>query len=263
MRMPRVLAGCVVVAAVAAAGCVSSVDDQPPADPPVVPEILYTHVWSAEPGVDLLSRGAELVRATYEAGEFASFAGVYNSYPGYARAVGAPVPWQDPNKLEQLVWAKPVDPVTPKPGTYYNHIVNYVVDNYGISADVCTYGIPATPEVAASKEVIWSFAYAVALDNHGGEPGKAGIPDEDAAAHDVRAERIPRWDVFEGWNISRIDLHDPGTIPAACGDWWKERFPEFVHYAPGVNGVKSPPGYVIPVEPVAVQYPEWIGPVEG
>ncbi len=48
----------------------------------------YSQVWSAEPGIDLFGRGAELVRASLEAGQYAALYSIGTTFPGYLESFG-------------------------------------------------------------------------------------------------------------------------------------------------------------------------------
>ncbi|RJO76538.1 hypothetical protein D5S18_09580 [Nocardia panacis] len=221
--------------------------------------IAYTEVWSADTGIDLFSRGAELVRATSEAGYLTQFAGVDKSYPGYNRAVGAPVSWHDEDKSEKLAWSNPVDPVIPKPGTFYNHITDYAASDTQITASVCSYGISAVASTRPASTQVLNDAVQIHLSNYAPTPGVAGIPDIDPTKRDPRGHRVPTWNVFGTWTVARIKFHTRDSIPAGCTDWWQQQFPDFIR-SPNYNFLTAPPGYQPPVHPIVEQYPEWIGP---
>ena len=88
-----------------ASGCDSESDA--PTDRTTQPDVLYSNVWSADSDVDLFSRGAELIRATYEAGIYATYVGADDSYPGYRGAVGEPTGPGNEDKREYFTWRKP------------------------------------------------------------------------------------------------------------------------------------------------------------
>lgn len=80
------------------AALVSSCTTQPnshaPGDRDTPPDFepIYTSSWSAEPGIDLLSREAELIRATFESSWQTEMYSITNSFPGYREAIGYPHP---------------------------------------------------------------------------------------------------------------------------------------------------------------------------
>ncbi len=247
---------------VGAAGCSSTKTPPNSENSKQEPAISYTHVWSADQGIDLFSRGAELIRGTFEAGYLTQFVGVGKSYPGYTEAVGEPASWRDENKSERWVWSEP-DPYVKmiKPGTYYSHIVNYSASDTQITADVCSYGLSVAHSSHPDSPWVLDDSAQVQLTNIGNTPGLPGIPDDDPAGHATSGHRSPNWNIFDSWHVTRIKKYADGAIPAACADWWIQQFPTFSR-SPDGNFVTSPPDFQIPIHPVAVQYPEWIGPSE-
>ncbi|WP_227979303.1 hypothetical protein [Nocardia spumae] len=224
------------------------------------PAIPYTHVWSADRGVDLFSRGAELVRGTYEAGRYTRYVGVDRSYPGYNRAVGAPVSWHNEDKSERLVWSEINDPANPGRWTFYNYITNFSASETQISADVCSYVIPSAAGKPDSPWVL-DDSTQIQLTNTGKTPGPPGIPDGNQPGHATSGHWSPTWNIFGSWQVTRIKNYVNYANPDACMDWWIQQFPTFTR-PPHGKFVTSPPDYQPPIHPVAVQYPEWIGPSE-
>ena len=106
-----------------------------------------------------------------------------------------------------------------------------------------------------------NMAFRVELERTDDDPGQPGVPDADAAEQDPRAHRVPTWNVFEGWKVTKLHYLrrlNGDVIPQGCTDWWQQQFPAF---APNASGNLVPPaGFEPPTMPVAVQYPEWIGP---
>lgn len=229
-------------------------------DHPQEPAIPHSHIWSADEGVDLLSRGAELVRGTYEAGRYTRYVGVDRSYPGYNQAVGAPVSWHDEDKSERWVWSEINDPANPGRWTFYDHITNYSASDTQIFADVCSYVIPSA---AGKPDYPWVLddSTQIQLTNTGTTPGLPGIPDDDQLGHAANGHRSPTWNIFGSWQVTRIKKYENYANPEACTNWWVQQFPTFAR-SPYGNFVTSPPDFQLPVHPVAVQYPEWIGPPE-
>ena len=74
----------VLIAAMLLAGCSG---DSPEPVEPTRPAIPYTMIWSAADGIDVQKRAGELVRAAFDGGEMAAWAGVEHSFPGFADAV--------------------------------------------------------------------------------------------------------------------------------------------------------------------------------
>ncbi len=222
------------------------------------PTIPYTHVWSADAGTDLFSRGAELVRGTAEAGYYTRYVGVDRSYPGYNKAVGAPVSWHNEDKTETLVWSDVNDPAKPGLWTFYDHITNYAANDSHITADVCSYNVP---EAAGKSNGPWVLndSVRIQLTNTEKTPGAPGIPDDSLDRRAANGHRSPNWNIFGTWQVTHIKRYTVDTNPAACVDWWLQQFPGFAR-SPYGNFVTSPPDFQRPNHPVAVQYPEWIGP---
>lgn len=257
-RRGRAVGGILLVS-VLAAGCgpAAPTDGMPPPPAPA-PEILYSNVWSADPGVDLLSRGSELIRASVEAAELTFFVGIDHSYPGYKKAVRGPRNWNDPDFDEHGTWLEPVGS-SQRPGTYFRHITDYSVTDSTIKATVCEYRL--YPEPAGTLDPL-SAAWQVELENAGTTPGQQGVADGVADGHDPRATLPPDWNVFGTWKVEKLRSIAPAYVPQGCMGWWHEQFPTFAHISKH-NILNAPPGFVEPTMPVAVQYPEWIAPVNG
>ncbi|QDQ89714.1 hypothetical protein FND50_02250 [Rhodococcus sp. WB9] len=225
-------------------------------------EVLYSNVWSADQGVDLFGRGAELVRASYEAGDYTAFVGADNSYPGFTRAVGGEAHHGD-SDIEYFMTSLGVQNDTQAPGTSFAHITAFESTGASVTATVCNYHV--FPENGANISLDpLNMAFRVELARTADDPGQAGVPDTDPAQQDSRAHRVPTWNVFEGWKITKLRYlrrMDGDVIAQGCTDWWQQRFPAF---APNAAGNLVPPaGFEPPTMPVAVQYPEWIGPANS
>ena len=91
--MARIPASALLALSVVAAlstGC-DSESTKPPSDPKTTgdPILPYSSVWSADDGIDLFGRSSELIRAGIEAGEYTSYVGLSETYPGYEQAIGS------------------------------------------------------------------------------------------------------------------------------------------------------------------------------
>lgn len=252
MGSRRVL-GLVMVCA-ALAGCAPSQPRQA-APAAIVPP--YSHVWSADSGVDLFSRGAELVRATVEAHYEAQ---TYDprhtelAYPGYREALIASVVEGGVSEGPD-VWA----------GTQYWHITDFHATDKSVSAWVCGYYIPAVPGHPADpldRNEFLGDIKRVELVNTGWGPGLPGIRDNTPGRHDPRAHVPPTWNVFGTWRITVLTDHlDAGDrYPASCVPFMRARLPVADVDSDGFP--EQPRGFRPPVRPVEVQYPEWIGPAD-
>lgn len=230
------------------------------AEPTVLPpdvDAPFTHVWSGEPGIDLLGRGSELVRAALEAGNLAYYYRFGNSFEGYADAVGAPFDFDSSE-----IWDHQVHPGSdsnePPRVTYRYHIANLIESPTEITADICEETVGAESYISPGG---WpsGFEWTVTLRNAGETSGLPGIPDTDPDGHDPRSRRVPDWNVFGSWEIVQMRTGGRDRVNAhpRCTDWWLERYPSselidgFVYPTEGVG---------VPGGPVAQQYPEWIGP---
>ncbi|APA96500.1 hypothetical protein [Nocardia seriolae] len=222
------------------------------------PDIDYSYVWSASPGVDLFGRPAELVRATLEASQYAYFVGIDESYPGFQKATQQAVDSNDPNADALLSLKAVTSPEKPAPHTTFAHITNLSGNDTEVSAFVCRYDVPA-PNQGGRAERWLARVMQVRLTNSANTPGRAGIADTDPNQTDPRAHMPPNWDVFGNWNVVGAKWVLPDQVPGqGCTAWWHERFPEFAISADG--SLDAPQDWQAPAMPVAAQYPEWIGP---
>lgn len=253
----RVVSAAVAVVCVASiTGCGSSSLPVPDAVP--APKIPYSTVWSADPGVDLFGRGAELIRVTEEATGYSYVSGPEYAYPGYLDAVRDTDSKISPSNPRFYIEGKISNG---KVHTWYRHIIEYSDNSNSVSAIVCSYRLYQEPNVYGSS-IVLSDAARIALVNTAELPGKPGIVDTDVEGHDPRAQRPPVWNVFGNWKITSYTSILGTEIPQGCIDWWKQEFPMFVPDNLGSRALRSPPGYVMPTMPMAVQYPEWIGPTD-
>ncbi|MGW6655492.1 hypothetical protein [Rhodococcus sp. NPDC055024] len=225
-------------------------------DVATVSPLPYTTVWSADPGIDLFGRGAELIRATKESVDSAYAAGMEYAYPGYLDAV---------RDIDSKI--SPANPRFHTDGrandgnvyTWFRHIIDYSDSSNSVSATVCSYRLYQEPRKSDSSMVL-SDSAQITLANTAELPGKPGIIDTDVEGHDPRAQRTPVWNVFGNWKITGYTSILSNAISQGCIDWWKQEFPTFTLDTQGSRAVLPPPGYVMPTMPLAVQYPEWIGP---
>lgn len=253
----------VALAASLVAGCSSNSGSQSPTTTTTsrvrYPDVNYSYVWSADSGVDLVSRPAELVRASFEAWLYSYYVGTDQSYPGFEQAASKAVAANDPN-IDNLLTLKAVtQPEKPYPHTTFAHIAGFSATDTDVSAIVCRYDVAADPTRAPKPETWLSRATVIHLKNTTSNPGRAGIPDTDPDHPDPRAHIPPTWDVFSPWDVTELKGIWPKDIPSpSCTNWWHDRFPEFVTKPDGT--LDAPPNWVPPTMPVGVQYPDWIGP---
>ena len=132
-----------------------------------------------------------------------------------------------------------------------------------MTATVCEYTIypnpgridapPSTAQFALQEAVVVELANSEAASE------TPGIPDANPEKPDPSAHRPPTWDVFGSWKIEKLRVIEPTQLPDGCAQWWRQQFPGSFQ-KPGSNVVRVPADVQIPTQPVAVQYPEWIGP---
>ncbi len=220
----------------------------------------YANVWSAEPETDLFSRGAELVRATFEAGSLTYYVGFTRSFPGYVRALDGAGTRVDSDFREQYRALGGREPI----GVSYDHIIDYAADSSAIKATVCTInsfsGEPGKP-LSASSHV---HAYNVELYNTAAAPGLPGVRDgQDTAHRNNPGQPIPSWDVFGTWRVAKFGAPPDGSVEPynRCSAWWAEYFPA-LKFVPE-SGVSVPSEFSDTHEPVKAQYPKWIAPAGG
>lgn len=281
MTVTRVGKACALAAVGAVIGACGNAT--PPSTPPSgPPPINYTHVWSAQPGIDLFSRGAELVRATFESGHYAEITDdVHKAYPGYGDALGAP-PGRNYNSnghdddgvIHDGWWIHEPNLDTSghaSPATDHAYITDYSATATDIKAVVCDYALSPDPTVEDPEHI--DSSYALELHNPTSDPGPAGIAQTAPGARDPRATLPPTWNVFGPWQITRLSTlpignvplgpappgggsPPPITTPQSCVDWWKNQL-----HGWDLNGHLYPPnGSTTPHEPLQPQYPQWIGP---
>ncbi|MFC9432982.1 hypothetical protein [Nocardia sp. NPDC057030] len=250
--------GVVVFAAVLlTVGC-GTTDEKPPTTSTTSPqpdtELLNSNVWSADPGVDLFSRGAELVRAAVEAGDITLFAGIGASFPGYAAAINGPRQVGDDAIDSGFVSDSKTLPQSKR--TEYLHITSYAEEGRTVSANVCRFYLRAEP-VPGAESNDHTFCEGVMLENSSADAGTSGQRDESVSDHAAQARRLPTWNVFGTWKIKKLKLLSFADIPDSCIEWWRQQFPMLTQIGITKSFAASPDSPP-PIKPVAVQYPEWI-----
>ena len=229
-----------------------------PSGPPIREPVAYSYanVWSAEPNIDLSSRGAELIRATIESEQMIPFVGVESAYPGFMQAA------QNSNEAKRGILENSNDHFQQPVGVTHEHILNYSADNSIVTATVCSI------ETSASRPVKPLFVnnsmseYTVELRNTRADPGFPGLPD--TGGNDQHLDpryRAPNWNVFGTWEIGKLSTVASGSDIMKCLAWWPEYSPKLTYDAE--TGVYFPPGFTDFGEPVKAQYPKWIAPANG
>lgn len=185
--------------------------------PPVLDD--FTIVWSAEPGIDLTTWPAVVVRAYTESYVLASITSSGNYlYPGFKNSVGPDKSLDDPIGT-QFLW-----PTTTHPsengwvGTAQYHMLSITTAGRDVVAVVCEYMFGSAEQ----------GRYGGFIAHLGLPPPRSGIlpmrltmtaradPAPAMPAQQGPA-RAPSVDVFDGW---RITSHQGGWF-AGPGVWWE------------------------------------------
>jgi hypothetical protein len=219
-------------------------------------ELINSDVWSADQGVDLFSRGAELVRATVESGDLTLFGGIDVAFPGYAAAFETPY---DPGNYDiESTFYKKWETLPQQRRTEYLHITNYIADSHKVSAVVCRFYTRPEP-ISGEESSAHTFCQGVALENSGTDAGTPGRRDESTENGTGDGGRVPAWNVFGTWKIKKIKFLGGDETPDSCFTWWSEKFPYLIRVG-NRRFYEVAPGATMPPEPLAKHYPEWIGP---
>ncbi|MBC2639114.1 hypothetical protein H5400_09460 [Rhodococcus wratislaviensis] len=177
------------------AGCRSSAAESPAAVSAVtysVPESVgYNYRWSADPGIDLSSRQATVVRAYMESYYLAiNSSALSATYPGFAEAV--------PQK-KRADFDNPIDPTDRRyVGTQFQHLMWMTPTEHGWFATVCTgdYSVMEVGEDGKFYNVGSKYVNAETVD--------LIAPNDQSAtsAESSGSERAPTIDVFGGWTLA-------------------------------------------------------------
>lgn len=164
----------------------------------------FNVVWSAEPGIDLLSRAAEVVRATAEAGTILSVPPSRN-YPGAEQAAknarGVPGAHTFSGAISNL---------TVKTGTKYIHLVALESSATEIHAVGCEYefGLLRGIDDPRAGGYVGGLGFSVDATRR---PASTD-PREDTVTdrYENAVDRAPRYDAFAPWNVIHRSVHsDP------------------------------------------------------
>lgn len=203
-----------------------------------------TMVWTAEPGIDLYSSEATLIRAMAEADLIALYAGLDYSYPGYAAALADPARSKryEESELHRTVF-----------GTLRSHIQQIQPTENGFHAEYCGLNhesaatSPGAPELSRPN-------------NRGGYKGvdfvrtgaASDTPTPYAPAPDRLHWQAPTYNVFDGWTIS-FEYGEDSAAKQACDSWALSLFPDL----PAGQGDSTPLDTPPAPQPA---YPGWPGP---
>lgn len=225
------------------------------------PDIPFANVWSADEGIELAGRGAELIRASSEAGEYSYFYGSAHGYPGYEEATSG----SGRDGVDDVFTRENPTKGDQSSRTLFRHITDFAATDASVKATVCDFTIYPNPgrldAPPHSSQFALQEAVAIELANSGAAPGTPGTADAKPDSVDPRAHRPPTWNVFGSWRIEKLRVIEPSQLPDGCARWWRQKFPDS-YQDPGSNIVRVPADVQIPTQPVAVQYPEWIGPTK-
>lgn len=165
-----------------------------------VPERLEnsTIVWSAEPGIDLFSPEATVVRAAIEARQVALATSLAESYPGYENAV-------DPDT--RAYFAEKSWTSWPEYGTAYHHIANLDPTDEGFVAHVCLQlsGIASLKDDNSFYRTLSPAFLTSTLTIESSDAGTnppSGPPSAAPTETEIPHWQAPNFDVFEGWKLS-------------------------------------------------------------
>jgi hypothetical protein len=228
---------CAVVLLVAAlAGCQDG--DEPPPEPTFAnwPDTLqdFRFRWSAEPGVDLVSGPVVSLRAyleSYRIGQLTN--DISAAYPGFERAVPAPLPppysGSTPAELVAIRPAPEAEPFGP-PGPFYGneyfHILELTPIEGGYRAYVCD-GLYNIFRQGGQGEQSGMYVSVMRFESRSGRLGVNAIkvwrveftdapPDPNAAAMVTVPQRGPNpapvGDVFGPWRITGASDERWGTL---------------------------------------------------
>ncbi|VTR06878.1 Uncharacterised protein [Gordonia terrae] len=211
-------------------------------------------VWSSEPGVDLHSRPAEVVRATTEAGSILSVPGPRN-YPGAEAAAedafGIPGAYTFSGDRTNL---------TAKHGTLFVHLASLSSTRDSVHALVCAYNFGLIPKLDEPKAGGYLGGSAYAVDATRSPDAIDPRQDANRVAPIDSGDRAPRFDAFEPWQVVYRSVRDDPRM-ATC----LSRGREIVRSHPAYRGqvVTEDTDSVTAISPrpeqfpVLPQSPEW------
>ncbi|SUA72750.1 Uncharacterised protein [Nocardia otitidiscaviarum] len=198
-----------------------------------------TVVWSAEPGIDLFSTPATLMRAANESDIIGSYAGLEHAYPGYANALDRPYATRYQVESYRGTIA----------GTVLNHIQRIQDTGDGYLVEFCA--LPnAYGQLDDGRYRRW-YGRGSALaarftrtdDTLAPTTSTPTTTTTPSPAPDRMHWQAPTYNVFTGWTISYV------VNETSCDDWALSLYPD----APVENEISysdTPP----PVQPA---YPGW------
>ena len=224
----------------------------------------FTVVWSAEPGIDLLSRPAEVVRATFEAQSITRVPSVIN-YPG---AIAATADANRRRPTLQIGYQERPDPsIPPTSGTQYFHVLRMESSANTISAIVCDIraGLVNHPIGGIDSSLVSFLASFDATLPAGSVDRRAHAPVHGTPAGE--GDRAPRYDAFAPWQVNyEYSLPVPGTSPedkTFCYQKSREiarTIPAYANRTFGTYDDPEPRGLTPADFPKQPQFPGWPAP---
>ncbi len=193
--MKRSCIAIAVTTSVLAAGCGSSEPEPPAVESSsaysVPGNMGFNYRWSADPGIDLYSRQATVIRAYVESYYLAIDASALSAaYPGFAEAVP---------QHKRADFDHPVDPTERRyVGTQFQHLMWMTKTERGWFATICT-GDYSVMEVGEDGKF-----YNVGSKYVNAETVEVIAPNEVSAtsANSSGPERAPTINVFDGWTLA-------------------------------------------------------------
>lgn len=211
-----------------------------------------TMVWSAEPGIDLLSAEGALIRAAQESFAIGSMVGLDYTYLGFADSsnsvAGGP--------LYSLFQAETGE--GPFAGTIHGHVQQIIPTDNGFDAILCAISIgldvlvdgkylPSRLASGQGSELRSRFVRTGDLI-----PAPATHQPSSVSRPDDLHWQAPMGNQFIGWEIDGFTDRDPATSKnGRCIPWAKSLYPDApVEIARDAYARETPP----PVQPA---YPGW------
>jgi hypothetical protein len=200
------------VMAVLMAGCAAHPTVTPPSPPNRWPANLseFHFVWTAEPGIDLLTGPAVIARAYTESSLLASFGGSLDYlYPGFDRAVDKNQPVGAAPRSTIALWPEPDPEPTPSVGTAREHILRIDQKGNDVAVVSCYWTVGTALQQSNGQYRIkgnpppYTGVYVNRVDLQA-PPAPQGLPPQRGPSS------YPLTDVFGRWRVIG-SLHPAGS----------------------------------------------------
>ncbi|NNH72963.1 hypothetical protein HLB23_24405 [Nocardia uniformis] len=176
-------------------------------------------VWSAEPGIDLYSSEATLVRATDEADLIALYVGLDHSYPGYAAALA------DPNRAKRYEAGEVRRTVV---GTLLTHVQQIDPTSDGFRAEYCTLINESASTSPGDNRWIGAMNRGDSIAAEFTRTSTTSEAPDTATPYAPAPDRLhwqaPTYNVFDGWTVTFGTGEDPAAR-ARCDAWALSLYP--------------------------------------